>query len=788
MIPDFVRRVVGQAGRSIRTGLMPLVSNAAVTRITSYVLHFLLGLTMSRAVIFGGYAPFGVGIVGAFGNGTGSVCALAGALVGYFLPGGVHNSFKYAGAAILICAACFVFKSLDAMKLDFFMPAVSAISFACVGFVFVATSPIGLYEITMFVTEIILVGGSAYFYKMALSPSTKKGEGARRSLKQQASSLILLSTMVIALANVTVYAGISIGRTLAVLAVMVAALKGGIGSGSAVGIVVGLSMDIALGKPMFGLTYGFAGMMAGILSNAGRLLSVLTFVVSGALVVFSTGQSQVQMPALYETFIASVIFMVLPESFFAWVSNLLGIKINSAGDYPERLREYARDRLGLVSGAFRELYNMLASTFDKTSRTNDADITTVFDRTSGRVCRKCALMNICWERESETSFSALNEVSPIMMKKCRVEADDFPQYFSSRCLNFPKFLNVANEELTALIHRRQFNNRLRESREMVCSQYSEMSNILETVAEELTQDITFDTAAEERIQKFLKPMGVNAKVTVRVGSDGHKRAEVDGTDLTPMHRERSKVRHGIANALGAETGEPEIMRMKSMERWIFTEVETYTAIIGVAANKKQGQKVSGDSGTYFKDESGTLNIILSDGMGSGREAAHESATAVRMLERMLRSGIRADVALKLLNSALILRGAGDGGYATIDLLSASLQKGDSVLYKFGAAPTYIKRGKKVSRITCSALPAGVETVIPPVLDMTKFKLVAGDIVVMTSDGVADHQNDGWLMEEIAEYVGDSPKELATKLLGQAEKLYSRGDDMTVVALYIETTA
>ena len=62
------------------------------------------------------------------------------------------------------------------------------------------------------------------------------------------------------------------------------------------------------------------------------------------------------------------------------------------------------------------------------------------------------------------------------------------------------------------------------------------------------------------------------------------------------------------------------------------------AVAGVAARKKDGETVSGDGGTYFKREDGTLYVLLCDGMGSGLAANRESNLALRLLEQFLQAG------------------------------------------------------------------------------------------------------------------------------------------------------
>ena len=86
------------------------------------------------------------------------------------------------------------------------------------------------------------------------------------------------------------------------------------------------------------------------------------------------------------------------------------------------------------------------------------------------------------------------------------------------------------------------------------------------------------------------------------------------------------------------------------------EAEPLAVSVGIAALKKRGEKVSGDRGSYFKTDSGVLCVILSDGMGTGSEAAKESAEIVGILEKFLRSGADPAVAMKLLNSVMLLRG------------------------------------------------------------------------------------------------------------------------------------
>ena len=206
--------------------------------------------------------------------------------------------------------------------------------------------------------------------------------------------------------------------------------------------------------------------------------------------------------------------------------------------------------------------------------------------------------------------------------------------------------------------------------------------------------------------------------------------------------------------------------------------------MGVAARRKDGETVSGDAGAFFRTSSGLLYVLLCDGMGSGPEASRESRLAVRLLERFLKAGVDPEWALKTLNSALALRNEEEGGFTTVDLLRVDLFTGEAALYKFGAAPTYLRRGSSVSRVTGSALPAGLAAGDRVVPDVSRLHLEPGDLVVLVSDGVADRRDDQWLRAALADFSGGSPKDLARELVSR-EGPSAGGDDRTALVMRLD---
>ena len=157
----------------------------------------------------------------------------------------------------------------------------------------------------------------------------------------------------------------------------------------------------------------------------------------------------------------------------------------------------------------------------------------------------------------------------------------------------------------------------------------------------------------------------------------------------------------------------------------------------------------------FRTETGLLCLLLADGMGSGESARRESALTCRLLEQFLEAGIEPEAAMKTLNSAMALRGADTGSFTTIDLLTCRPETGELAFYKYGAAPSYLKKGGTVRRITGGSLPAGLRggTAAP---DVTRVSLEPGSFAVMISDGVADPGRDEWLQESAGRLGGRGP--------------------------------
>ena len=207
----------------------------------------------------------------------------------------------------------------------------------------------------------------------------------------------------------------------------------------------------------------------------------------------------------------------------------------------------------------------------------------------------------------------------------------------------------------------------------------------------------------------------------------------------------------------------------------------FTCTAASALRPREGETLCGDQAASFA-VGGISYLLLSDGMGSGEEAHHESAMTVRLLRQFLQAGVDPLPALKTLNTALLLRCREGAGFTTIDLLRLDCATGGATLYKYGAAPSYLKKGGRVTRYTGGVLPAGLESAAGQP-EAICFQLPPEGWFVMVSDGVAGGDGDEWLQDLLAGWDAGSPHELARRILTLSADHGGLSDDCAVLVLH-----
>ena len=650
-------------------------------------IRFFLTAALTASQTPGDYAPFALGCVAACGPGAEGIAALLGAGVGAGLFLDFAAALPFLAAAILIFTTAAAFQGLKLLDGPWFHPLAGAGLFLAVSGIYVLQSLSPLRDLGPCLAGTVLVGLSAWYYQPLLQ--------AKQERLEPDSLLFLVGSILLALVDVEL-AGLSIGRGLLCLLLAYTAYQRGAMTGAAAGLGAGLAADFCSGTGgvLFGAAYGLAGLLAGSRSGGRRIWAALAFWGAALLAALPAGLAT---PLLPEAAAGAVLFLLLPGRVFGGKR----MKRAQPAEFPAAL-EGMRAQLTRLSAALRDLYDSMGRSAPVSTEENPA---VVFDRAAEKVCRGCALCELCWQKEYTGTFNALNDATPFLLERGRALAKDFPGYFADRCIHLPDFLTAINGELSAFLLRRQYRRQLEETRRSAKGQYAQLSELLTATAAGL----------------------------------GEVRATAAGT--------------------AAECR------------------------IGAALRPKEGETVCGDTVVSFRTETGLLCLLLADGMGSGESARRESALTCRLLEQFLEAGIEPEAAMKTLNSAMALRGADTGSFTTIDLLTCRPETGELAFYKYGAAPSYLKKGGTVRRITGGSLPAGLRggTAAP---DVTRVSLEPGSFAVMISDGVADPGRDEWLQDLLAGWEGEDPQTLAGLILSESIRREDLQDDCGIQVLYL----
>lgn len=741
-----------------------------------------LGFVMSCARILETGAPFGMALVACSGPGLAGVFALTGASLGYLISGGVEWGIRYIAAAVLVYTVSFIFHELRAYRQPCFMPAAAGLVMALTGFLgSFSAGPGQLPLLAELFLETALAFGGTYFFQDALSGKPCASEAAE--VRRSVSLMVLAACALMAFSRLELFHTVSLGRFLALLLVMTSAMKGGMLTGAAVGTVLGLAMDVAhAGVPFYTMAYSFSGLLSGVFGKHGRVVFVLSFILAGALTVACAWNEEIYISALFENFCASVVFMLLPSSLLGKAGVILQRAEGGSGE--SGLRRFAARRVKNLSEAYGQLYEIVRKNVDEPY--NDENIAKVFDRAADQVCVGCKNKNRCWNADYVDTLSALNDATQAMVRNGSLSPEDLPGFFREKCLALPAFVTAVNGELRSLAWRRQLRSRLAENRSVAWRQYSDMSQVLGRVADELGSINGADPLAEQRLLRYLHSLDIDGEAAVYRDGGGRTRVTIESGRLTPLTRDE-KYLEKLSAIVGVRLCQP-AEQAEGSSRLTLLESEPLAVSVGIAAMKKRGEKVSGDKGAYFKTDAGVLCVLLSDGMGCGDEAAQDSGQVVAILEKFLRSGVDPAVAMKILNSVMLLRGGENWGFATVDLMCVDLFSGETCFYKYGAAPSYVKSGKNIRRIKGETLAAGLSDAdggTPP--DTVRMRLRPGCTALIASDGVLADEQDEWL-KSLLSREGDDMKALARSVLKEAEQLYGSADDMTVLTVHVQERA
>lgn len=447
--------------------------------------------------------------------------------------------------------------------------------------------------------------------------------------------------------------------------------------------------------------------------------------------------------------------------------------------------ESGERRMKEMSETFSSLASLFYSLSDCMRRPGLLDLRRMCDRALDAVCPDCPQRDLCWGVDYAGTLTQLSRMAAALHAKGTVGEDAVEESFRTRCQALPALLTRMNAECA-----RMTETALRtEKTEIFAMDLDGLSQMLSDALEEQKDDFYYDETLSDRVRQALAEMRLEA-TGVLVWGQRRRRIVARGLDATASGMGAEEIRRRLEEACEASLGElcfdlsdtGVTMRLSSRPRF------TVQRVVRTAAATAEP---CGDTANIFETEQDYIYALISDGMGSGQEAAFTSGLCSLFLEKMLTAGNRADTSLRMLNHMLRQKGGGISMEcsAGIDLLELDLLTGQAVFLKSGASPTYVRRGDALFRLHAQTAPIGILRTVDA--QRIAFEAMAGDVIVMISDGIgAEIGTDGtapedcpWLLDLLADGWQNDLNIMAETILTKARKEGSR-DDLSVILIEI----
>ena len=454
-----------------------------------------------------------------------------------------------------------------------------------------------------------------------------------------------------------------------------------------------------------------------------------------------------------------------------------------AGQAQPQQYSAAATRLEQVSQSLASLAETVNDVYETLPHRRE-DFHWVIDNTHDTLCFNCGRRDTCWKQEYAATLEGMEALRPLLESSGGLETAQLPGQLS-RCIHPAALCAAANRSFALYRSRKEARLHAEAMRTALTEQYSAVAEALGVLGEQLGRPGDPEPYKSGRVADFFAQLGTPPQeCAVTLDDLGRTHAAV----TLPRTRFSAQELAALAGEVGRicrRTLEvPQVLSCKGMTTLLFSEKPVLRAVFGMAGAAARGS-ISGDAVQQFCSPA-AAQMILCDGMGTGRPAAVDGNLAAELTARLLKAGFTAELAARLVNVALALKSEDESG-ATLDLISVDLYTGTARLFKAGAAPGFLVHGGRVRAVGDTSLPVGI---LGGVNGQSRVvHLTVGDYAVLVSDGLLV-DGPGWVAKqlELSAAAGDAPEKVAKTLVETARvraQKTGRPDDITAAGRRLE---
>ena len=561
-------------------------------------------------------------------------------------------------------------------------------------------------------------------------------------------------------------------------AAMIVTKAAGIHRGALAGLLCGMTMTPSM-APAYPLAAVICAVLGGLpagFSVTGAGFAAVTWAVfTGGGDGFAAATPPVALACAVLVPLFRYELIRLPASLFGTAYAALGQRSGeaaaaeiAAGDLQRRV-EGLGEGLGSVSA-------VLGGMAERLSRPSRGEMFRIAEEGFGRMCVRCRRRSSCPASDPARFEPLLRTMAGELLRNGSVSAAAIPSSLASSCADAGRILDEINRTAGDRIAELARGNRLATS----AADFGLAGELIRSAEKCGREAAERDDALSKKLRRVLSWNNFAAASVTAYGSR-RRHIFVGDVDLAATRMGGDDIRRLFESIVGTPLSQPEFelngtslsMRLHSVNRYscrtgsyscAASSVQRYyggkrgcgadsgeeraptgspeAEEVRIEVTDGEPEEVSGDIVTDFEAD-GRYYMILSDGMGSGKEAALTSGMAASLLERLIRSGAELETALKMLNQ--IIRSTERECSATVDIAEIDLATGEARFVKSGAAPSFVLRDGSIFRLQSKTVPLGILRALDA--EMIRFDVQPGDTVVMISDGAArSYEEAPWLLD------------------------------------------
>lgn len=684
-------------------------------------------LLASRAAVFGTY-PFGAAMFAACFDKSIAYLGVTVMCIGLMTTGVGIGLVKYLIAALLF----WIFTRINPpfkRNRKVMESIICGASVFAGGLIVLTYSFVGMYDILLLFMESIV---SAIMYIIFQKAKGLVEEGKKRNHAAQdelISVAVCIGVFITGMSGIVFPLNISLAHVVSVYAVMCLAMHSSLAAAGSGGLCIGFMSSMSTVDAIITMgIYGISALFGNLLKNFGKFGVAIGFLGGAAVMLLYTQSTEALPVSVLDIAIGAALFMATPKSvhnkmgaFFSKSLQLETVSIDI------RMREYLSMKLERSSNAFKSLEECFSSASEKRLKLYNKEIGSLFDEVADRVCEGCSMAQKCWQSDFTRTYRNIMLLLDAIETKGILTIGSVPRSFRECCIRTELFVVEFNH-----VYELYKKNLVRTGeavigRDLVARQYHEIANLMSGMSKEIESGFSFREDLEAEVVNELDKLGI-AVFEVSVVESGQGRIEVY------LNIGSQKDTAIIAETLSEIMETPMGYQSVSQSGMKFISEPRFAADIGVRRLSRDDSDISGDSITTFTTDDYKMYVILSDGMGSGKEAMMESHVTLKLLKEFLQSGFGIKTAINMINSALCLK-LDSECFSTVDLICIDLISGAADFYKIGGAESFIYKNGGVETVYSVSLPVGMLPEVK-IQGQTK-KLGDGDIVMMMSDGITE---------------------------------------------------